>query len=317
MINVVDGEKRYFDRNGLEITDGCEIRYPHGDKALERVERVYKTVDGQLGTDATNPHWIVTGRAAPCEYGIYPLTAAETELVELASLSAERRRNGEVLRELAGDVVICHEAVKPGMMRLVLEGCFGDGDAYNREALMLIPVDMASEDIDMLSDMWLTEQEKELGLPVGESCSSSSWWAGHQNDSKDAEITDKYDFLIERALMAHIPGQLRELHLYLHLAESETFLPDDFLSRFASINPGVEFVPCDGCEGVLVIDGEKYIFDHCEKDYQGSDLVYATLFVKLQEHTKETVDSLISGAVEAAKDANHDREIVSRDSLKE
>lgn len=198
MIKKENGEYRYFDKNGNEITEGCEIRYLHGDKRLERVERIYKAEDGQLGTDATNRSWIETGRAAPCEYGIYPLTHRETEYSVLASLSRERQQNGEHLRELAGTVVVCHEAVTPGMMRLHLEGCFGPGVEDNLEALVLIPVDMASEDIELLADMWLTEVEKELGLPVGESCCSNSWWAGHKDDSKDALLTDKYDWLVEK-----------------------------------------------------------------------------------------------------------------------
>lgn len=102
------------------------------------------------------------------------------------------------VRELAGDMVVCYEAVKPGMMRLYLNGCFGPEPEDNRSTLMLIPMDMASEEIDMLSDMWLTEQEKEMGLPIGEFCSSSSWWAGSKDDSHDGEITDKYDWLVER-----------------------------------------------------------------------------------------------------------------------
>lgn len=93
MIKIVDGERQYFDKNGNEITEGCEIRYPHGDRSLERVERVHKTEDGQLGTDATNPHWIETGRAVPCEYGIYPLTREETEMVEVVSPIQDKNRS--------------------------------------------------------------------------------------------------------------------------------------------------------------------------------------------------------------------------------
>jgi hypothetical protein len=83
MIKVEDGKKRYLDRNGKEITEGCYIKYLHGDKSLQRIERVYETIDGELGTDATNPDWIESGRAVPCEYGIYPLTKEETEMVEV------------------------------------------------------------------------------------------------------------------------------------------------------------------------------------------------------------------------------------------
>lgn len=78
MIKTENDKRRYFDRNGEEITDGCSIRYNDGS-----VRKVYLTVDEQLGTDATNPAWIKNGRAAECEYGIYPLTPEETEEVEV------------------------------------------------------------------------------------------------------------------------------------------------------------------------------------------------------------------------------------------
>ena len=83
MIKTENGQRKYFDVNGTEITEGCMIKYLHGDKSLERIVEVYKTEEGELGTDATNPRWIETGRAVPCEYGIYPLTAEETEQVEV------------------------------------------------------------------------------------------------------------------------------------------------------------------------------------------------------------------------------------------
>ena len=83
MIKVENGQKKYFDRNGKEITEGCEIKYLHGDRSLERIEKVYRTEEGELGVDATNPKWIDKGWAVPCEYGIYPLTREETEMVEV------------------------------------------------------------------------------------------------------------------------------------------------------------------------------------------------------------------------------------------
>lgn len=78
MIKVENGKYRYFDKNGVEITEGCKIRYESG-----RIETVYLTTEGTLGTDATNPSWIKSGRAVPCEYGIYPLYANETNEVEV------------------------------------------------------------------------------------------------------------------------------------------------------------------------------------------------------------------------------------------
>jgi len=78
MIKQENGKTRYFDRNGTEITEGSRVRYASG-----RVLEIYLTTEGTLGTDATNPDWIASGRAAPCEYGIYPLTADETNEVEV------------------------------------------------------------------------------------------------------------------------------------------------------------------------------------------------------------------------------------------
>ncbi len=83
MIKVENGKRRYFDKHGVEITDGCTIKYNHADKSLIRYEKVYLTEDGELGTDATNPKWIESGKAVPCEYGVYPLNGDETEMVEV------------------------------------------------------------------------------------------------------------------------------------------------------------------------------------------------------------------------------------------
>lgn len=78
MIKIENGKRRYFDKNGVEITEGCTIKYPDG-----TIEKVYLTTKNELGTDATNPKWIESGRAIPCEYGIYPLEYDETDEVEV------------------------------------------------------------------------------------------------------------------------------------------------------------------------------------------------------------------------------------------
>ena len=78
MIKTIDNKVRYFDRNGREITDGCRVKYLDG-----RIEKIYYTNKWQLGTDATNPTWIKSGRVSECEYDIYPLTRQETEEVEV------------------------------------------------------------------------------------------------------------------------------------------------------------------------------------------------------------------------------------------
>lgn len=92
MIKTVNNERKYFDKNGKEITDGCKIKYENGG-----IKKVYLTEEGELGTDATNPKWIETGRACECEYGIYPLTFEETNEVEVVveqnlSFKANERR---------------------------------------------------------------------------------------------------------------------------------------------------------------------------------------------------------------------------------
>lgn len=78
LVIIENGKRRYFDRNGKEIIEGCRIKYENGS-----IAEVYLTDDEQLGTDATNPKWIESGRAVPCEYGIYPLTKEETDKVEV------------------------------------------------------------------------------------------------------------------------------------------------------------------------------------------------------------------------------------------
>lgn len=78
MIKIENGKKRYFDRNGKEITEGCKIKYKNG-----KIKEVYLTENDELGTDATNPLWIENGRAVPCEFGIYPLENADTEEAEV------------------------------------------------------------------------------------------------------------------------------------------------------------------------------------------------------------------------------------------
>ena len=65
---------RYFDKNGNEVKEGDVVKI--GDTPPQRL---YRTEDGELGTDATNPMWIESGRAFPCQFGIYPLTSAEVK----------------------------------------------------------------------------------------------------------------------------------------------------------------------------------------------------------------------------------------------
>ena len=80
MIKRIVGKNAYYDKNGREITEGCYLKYKDG-----TIRKVYLTDNNELGTDATNPKWIESGKATPCEFGIYPLTITETEEVEVMS----------------------------------------------------------------------------------------------------------------------------------------------------------------------------------------------------------------------------------------
>ena len=57
---------------------GSIIRYPDG-----RDREVFETEKGELGIDATNPAWVESGKAVPCEFGVYPLTEEDCEVVEV------------------------------------------------------------------------------------------------------------------------------------------------------------------------------------------------------------------------------------------
>lgn len=83
MIKIENGKRRYFDKNGVEIIEGCKVKYSFGDRSMNSIKEVYLTEDERLGTDATNPAWIESGRAYPCEYGIYPFNEEETNEIEV------------------------------------------------------------------------------------------------------------------------------------------------------------------------------------------------------------------------------------------
>lgn len=74
---------KYYDMFGNEIKENDTIIYYTFDEdgkpvKTNRSERVYLLDDDcSLGTDATNPNWIKSGRAVPCEYGCYPLELSD------------------------------------------------------------------------------------------------------------------------------------------------------------------------------------------------------------------------------------------------
>lgn len=84
MIKYEGNKARYFDKNGVEITEGCKVKYKDGVRN-RNIYTVYLAEDGELGTDATNPLWIEMGKAVPCEYGIYAFESAETDEIEVVT----------------------------------------------------------------------------------------------------------------------------------------------------------------------------------------------------------------------------------------
>ena len=70
--------QEYVDKHGNVIYDGDFVKYDNGD-----IKEVYLTEEGNLGVDATNPLWIESGRAVPCEYGIYPFESDDLLSVEV------------------------------------------------------------------------------------------------------------------------------------------------------------------------------------------------------------------------------------------
>ena len=81
-----NGVYTYLDRDGNELHDGDTIMWADG-----RIEKLYATVEGRLGTDATNPSWLASGRAVECQYGVYPLTWSDVqEIVKVDPQDVER-----------------------------------------------------------------------------------------------------------------------------------------------------------------------------------------------------------------------------------
>lgn len=65
-IEYSNGEYKYYDMNGVELHEN-DIVFVNGKNM-----RVFLTDQNRLGTDATNPAWIRSGRACEGENGIYP-----------------------------------------------------------------------------------------------------------------------------------------------------------------------------------------------------------------------------------------------------
>lgn len=96
-----NGVYTYFDRDGNELHDGDTIMWADG-----RMEKLYATVEGRLGTDATNPSWLASGRAVECEYGVYPLEWSDVqEIVKVDPRKIEREKAMKKLAEYGKSLI--------------------------------------------------------------------------------------------------------------------------------------------------------------------------------------------------------------------
>ena len=69
-IEYTEDGARYFDMYGEEIHWGDTVLMNGREELVYPIESA-KRLDGYLGTDATNPSWIASGRAYRCQFGVY------------------------------------------------------------------------------------------------------------------------------------------------------------------------------------------------------------------------------------------------------
>ena len=72
-----EGRLHYYDNTGVEIREGDTVMLA----GMESPKKVFLIEDDELGVDATNPVWLLKGRACPAEYGIYPFEEGEYVMV--------------------------------------------------------------------------------------------------------------------------------------------------------------------------------------------------------------------------------------------
>jgi len=145
-----------------------------------------------------------------CGYQIMKLwdfdRQATERVLDIFESGAARRRRAiqEAARDLEAEPFImkvidgkeraCYEVGDTGHMRMELDVTLTDG--LSKSDLMLVPLSLEETQLEELAEKWITQCERERGLPAGESCSSSGWWVGSDDSSRDHEITHKYDHLI-------------------------------------------------------------------------------------------------------------------------
>lgn len=174
-----------------------------------------------------------------------------------------------VTKRIGGNEVECFEVGNTGKMLLQLIGAFGYDTVRN--TFMLVPMTMEEPQLEHLSDLWLNEQEKELGYSVGDSCTSSSWWVGSNDETWLEEVTDKYNHLIPIAEKGHIPVCGYESGVLLKSDHPE-------YKQYSVVNPDLPYGFYDEVQGLFHIsDFEKMKETMRSYAENGVDMTYAVI----------------------------------------
>lgn len=139
-----------------------------------------------------------------------------------------------ISKEIGGESCTCFEFYEDsGLMSMTLDGTFGDN--INRTDMILVPMSLEQPALDEISDLWLSEKEKELGLPVGESCSSSSWWVGSPKYAGEKyDFTDAYDCIVDEVAKRHAPAIRQDTYAIYQIKSGEAFHDLRFLRYSAA-----------------------------------------------------------------------------------
>lgn len=232
-----------LDEEQAEICRLAEIHFPRSEEVLYRTKngafliRAYirpKTEQHSGPCYVVEPNRVVDGVVEPAPRIYTSLVCDGMELfvsnVKRALSEIDALKDVEII--LNKQKCIAREAA-PGKMRLRLMGTF---IGEEKEAFLLIPSDMTEEEIENLQSLWLCEQERRLGLPVGDSCSSAGFDVGWCNDDADHLFTNEYDEMVKvcykNVILLLDPDAYDDLPWY-HKADSNSFsVPREWLQEY-------------------------------------------------------------------------------------
>lgn len=284
--NQLSGLPRDVDYNTLRAA----IRARTGVAILEHKDMKFQQKHGKKYAyiDATQPR-------DDCRVTLEEMEKGWQPLFDTSSLS--------ITKIIGGKEYECFEATK-GMLRMELQGTFGDG--VDRESVILVPLLLSEAELEELSENWLSEQEKELGFPVGESCSSSSWWVGSSDKSKDALITHTYDHLIPGR--DENVGYLSEMASFV-LSQANLLLEDKDLTKedLLHVESNLKDVTKEYLLRCDVWEEENRRELPLSKELE---ILHQSIFDAVEEvkQAKKSVDDLIKTAAERVAFAQNKRE---------